>query len=115
MNGNCTACNIMIDINTHKKDRTVSKTCYNKNIRENNINTLPPNKINASYQQPNVENVNNKKKIKINNNKDNNNNVSTYGNHRHVIIGPSDVGKTYYMLKILEVIGNQRPTYILTR
>ena len=31
-----------------------------------------------------------------------NNNVSTYENHRHVVIGPSNVGKTYYMLKILE-------------
>ena len=28
--------------------------------------------------------------------------VSTYANHRHVVIGPSNVGKTCYMLKILE-------------
>ena len=33
-----------------------------------------------------------------------NNNVSTYENHRHVVIGRSNVGKTYYMLKILEKI-----------
>ena len=93
MNRNCTACNIMIDINNYKKDRTVCKTCYNKNKRKNKINT--------SYQQPNIENVN----------KD----VSTCENHRYVIIGPSNVDKTYYMLKVLEKIGNQRPIHIITR
>ena len=104
----------MIDINNYKKDRTVCKTCY-KNERKNNTNTLPPNKINTSYQQPNVENVNNKKKLKINDNKDNKPNISTYENHRHVVIGPSNVGKTYYMLKMLEKKGNQRPIHIITR
>ena len=44
-----------------------------------------------------------------------NNDVSTYENHRHVIIGPSNVGKTYYMPKILEKIGNKRPIHIITR
>ena len=95
MNRNCTACNILIDINNYKKDRTVCKTCYNKNRRKNKINTLPPNK-----------NINNK---------DNNTNVSTYENHRHVIIGPSNVGKTYYMLKILEKMDNKRPIHTKTR
>ena len=80
----------MIDIINYKKDRTVRKTCFNKNKRKNNNNTLPPNKNNTSYQQPN------------NNNKDNNTNVSTYENHRHGIIGPSNVGKTFYMLEVLE-------------
>ena len=98
MNRNCTACNIMIDINNYKKDRTVCKTCYNKNKRKKNIDTSPPKK--------NIENVDNK---------DNNPNNSTYENHRHVIIGPSNVGKTYYMLKVLEKIGNQRPIHIITR
>ena len=101
MNRNCTACNIMIDINIYRKDRTICKTCYNKDKRKNNINTLPPNKINTSYQQPNIENVNK--------------NVSTYENHRHVIIGPSNVGKTFYKLKVLEKIGNQKPIHIITR
>ena len=68
----------MIDKNIYKKDRTVCKTCYKKNRRKNNNNTLPPNKYNTSYQQPNIENVYN--------------NVSTYENHRHVIIGLSKVG-----------------------
>ena len=45
MNRNCSACDIMIDINNYKKDRTVCKTCYNKNKRKNNINTLPQKKI----------------------------------------------------------------------
>ena len=44
-----------------------------------------------------------------------NNNVSTYENHRQVIIGPSNVGKTYYILKILEKIGDKRPIHIITR
>ena len=91
----------MIDINKYKKDRTICKTCYNINKRKNKINTLPPNRNNTSYQQPNIENVNK--------------NVSTCGNHRHVMIGPSNVGKTYYMLKILEKRGNQRPIHIIIR
>ena len=101
MNRNCTACNIMIDVNNYKKDRTVCKSCYNINKRKNNNVTLPTNKINTSYQQPNVENVNKKD--------------SNFENHRHVIIGPSNVGKTYYMLQVLEKIGNQRPIHIITR
>ena len=106
MNNNCTACNIMIDINNYKKDRTVCRDCYNKKKRKNNFNTLPPNKNNTSYQQPNIENVNNK---------NNNPNLSTYENRANVVIGPRKVGKTYYMLKILEKIDNQRPIHIITR
>ena len=91
----------MIDINNYKKDRTVCKSCYNISRRKNNINTLPPNKNNTSYHQPNIENVNN--------------DASTYENHRHVVIAPSGVGKTYYMLKVLEKIGDKRPIHIITR
>ena len=101
MNRNCTVCNIMIDMKNYRKDRTVCKSCYNISRRKNNINTLPPNKNNTSYQQPNFENVNN--------------DVSTYENHRHVVIGPSNVGKTYYLLKVLEKIGDKRPIHIITR
>ena len=107
MNRNCTACNILTDINNFKKDRTVCKTSYNINKRMNNINTLPPNKT--------FENVENKKKQKNIDNKDNNPNVLTYENHRHVIIGPSTVGRTFYMLKVLEKRGNKRPIHIITR
>ena len=81
-------------MNIYKKERTVCKSCYNISKRKNNINTLPPNKK--------IGNVDNKKKQKNNNNKDNNPNLSTYENHRHVVIGPSNVGKTFYMLNVLE-------------
>ena len=102
MNRNCTACDIMIDINIYKKDRTVCKTCFNKNKRKNNNDKLPTKKINTSYQHPNIENVNNK-------------NLSTFENRANVIIGPRNVGKTYYMLKVLEKIDNKRPIHIITR
>ena len=94
----------MIDENNNLKHRTICKKCHNENRRKNN-NTLPPN----------IENVNNKKKLKINSNNNNNDIVSKFENHRHVIIGPSNVGKTYYMLKVLEKIGDQRPIHIITR
>ena len=112
MNRNCSACNIILDINNYKKDRTVCKICYNKNKRKN---TLPPNKINTSHQQLNIENINNKKKLKINNNNANNDAVSKYEKHAYVVIGPRNVGKTFYLLKVLEKIGNQRPIHITTR
>ena len=89
----------MIDKNNYKKDRTVCKSCYNINKRKNKMNTLPPNK----------------KKENVDNNKDNNPNLSTYENHRHVVIGPSNLGKTFYMLKVLENIGNKRPIHIITQ
>ena len=101
MNRVFTACNIMIDINNYKKDRTVCKSCYTISKRKNNINTLPQNKNNTSYQEPNIENVNN--------------NLSTYENRANVVIDPRNVGKTYYMLKVLEKIGNKRPIHIITR
>ena len=94
----------MIDENNYLKHRTIIKKCHNENRRKNN-NTLPPN----------IENVNKKKKLKINSNNNNNDIVSKFENHRHVIIGPSNVGKTYYMLKVLEKIGDQRPIHIITR
>ena len=91
----------MIDINNYKKDRTVCKTCYNINKRKNNNNTPTLNKIKTSYQQPIIENVKSKKNLKIKNNKDINPNISAYENRANVVIGPRNVGKTYYMLKIL--------------
>ena len=101
MNRNCSACNIIIDINNYKKDRTVCKSCYNINKIKNNNIVLTPNK--------NIENVDN------NNNKDNNPNLSSYENRANVVIGPRNVGKTYYMLKVLEKLGNKRPINIITR
>ena len=48
-NKNCSACNIKLDINNYKKDRTICKDCYNKKKRKNNITQ---NKITTSDQQP---------------------------------------------------------------
>ena len=107
MNRSCTACNIMIDINNYEKDRTVCKTCYNKNKRKNNniILTLNDLKTTTNKLDKNIENVNN----------NNNDIVSSYENRANVIIGPRNVGKTFYMLKVLEKIDNQRPIHIITR
>ena len=33
-NKNCSACNIKLDINNYKKDRTVCRDCYNKKKRK---------------------------------------------------------------------------------
>ena len=100
MNRFCNTCNIKIDENNFLKERTVCKSCYNKNRRKNNKNNI------IRSQQPNVENFGNFDKNPI---------VLAYASHRKVIIGPSNVGKTYYMLKKLEKIANKRPTHIRTR
>ena len=103
----CTVCNIKIDEDNCKKDRNICKNCYNINRKKYN-NKEKKRKIDDSVdkiEKPKIDNVNNP----------NNNIVSTYENHRHVIIGPSNVGKTYYMLKVLEKIGNKRPINIITR
>ena len=84
----------MIVENNYLKHRTIRKKCHNEHRRKNNNNITTENEIITTPEQPKI-------------NKINNNNVSTYENHRHVVIGPSNVGKTYYMLKMLEKIGNQ--------
>ena len=91
-NKNCSACNIKLDINNYKKDRTICKECYNKKKRKND---LIQNEITTSHQQPKPEN-------------DNNN------NNRTLLVGPSFSGKTYLMLKILSRITN-RDIYIITK
>ena len=72
-NKNCSACNIKLDINNYKKDRTVCRDCYNKKKRKNN---LIQNEITTSHQQPKIENNN---------------------NSRTLLVGPSFSGKTYLM------------------
>ena len=57
----------------------------------------------------------NKKSFLLEKQKHDNNSSVSYENHRNVRNGPSNVGKTYYMLKILEKIGNKRPIHIITR
>ena len=86
------------------KNRTVFKSCYNKKRRKNiTYNTSTQN------QQPQIQS------IKNNNDNDNNPSVSAYENHRHVVTGPSNVGKTFHMLKILEKIGDKIPIHIKTQ
>ena len=96
----CTVCNKEIDEDNCKKDRKYCRNCYNINRKKSNINE-------KKRQFDNSVN-----KIKIDNS---DNIVPKFENHRHVIIGPSNVGKTFYMLKILEKIGNKRLIHIITR
>ena len=100
MNRNCGACNIKIDENYYLKHKTVCKSCYKENRRKN---TKIEKEIHTT-QQPKIDNVNNKNTI-----------VSKFENRANVIIGPRNVGKTYYMLKVLEKIGNKKPIHIITR
>ena len=101
MNRNCGACNINIDENNYLKHRTICKKCHNENRRKKNNNTITENVI-VTTPQPKIDKINN-------------NNVSTFEDHACVVIGPRNVGKTYYMLKVLEKIGNKRPIHIVTR
>ena len=98
----CTVCGIKIDVDNCKKDRNICKNCYNMNRKKYN---------NKEKKRKFDDSVNKIEKPKI----DKINNVSTYENRANVIIGPRNVGKTFYMLKILEKIGNQRPIHIITR
>ena len=82
---NFSVCNIKLDINNYKKDRTVCKDCYNKKKRKNNL-----------IQQPKIENEND-----INNN-------------RTLLVGSSFAGKTYLMLKILSRLMD-RDIYIINK
>ena len=92
----------MIDENIYLKHRTICKKCHNENGRKNNNNTITENEIDTTPQQPKIDKIIN-------------NNVSTFENRANVIIGPRNVGKTYYMIKVLEKIGNKRPIHIITR
>ena len=87
-NKNCSVCNIKLDINIYKKDRTVCKDCYNKKKRKNKITI-------SHQQQPIIENGNN-------------------NNNRTLFVGSSFSGKTYLMLKILSRMID-RDIYIITK
>ena len=90
-NKNCPVCNIKLDVNNYKKDRTVCKDCYYEKKRKNN---LVRNEITISHQQPKIENGNN--------------------NNRTLLVGASFSGKTHLMLKTLSRIPD-RDTYIITK
>ena len=84
-NKNCSVCNIKLDINTYKKNRTLCKACCNRKKRKNNL-----------IQQLKIENGNN-------------NNIN-----RTLLVGPSFSSKTYLMLKILSRMID-RDIYIITK
>ena len=85
MNRICILCNIKKDKNNYLKDRTVCKSCYKWNRRKNN----KKNPLIQNQQPKNDDNIIN----------DNNTSVSAYEKYRKVIIGTSNVGKTYCMVK----------------
>ena len=101
MNRNCSICYITIDENNYLKHRTICKKCDIENRRKNNNNTITENEIVTKSQQAKINKINN--------------NVSINENHACVIIGPRNVSKICYLLKLLEKIGNKRPIHIITR
>ena len=66
-------------------------------------------------QQPKIDNVNKEFLLPEKQKQVNNPRVSEYEIHRDVIIGPTNAGKSYYMLKKLEKLGKKRPVHIITR
>ena len=101
----CTVCKIEIDEHNCKKDRNIFKICCNmnrkkyKNTEKKRIYDDSRNKT----EKPKNDNVNNKVI------------VPKHENHAYVVFGPRNLGKTYYMLKVLEEIGDKRPIHIIIR
>ena len=117
----CIVCEQELDENNfYKKVKNKCKNCLNKKLECNVCGKLFTKKWLTTHSErehppkSNVSKPNNNNNTIIKN-EINNTNDSTLENHRHVIIGPSNVGKTYYMLKVLERIGNKRPIDIITR
>ena len=103
MNRICITCNIEIDESNYLKDRSVCKSCYNENRRKNH---QPESDDKKKRKCDNSLNKIEKPKI---------DKVPKYENHAYVIVGPRNVGKTYYMFKVLEKIDNKKPIHIITR
>ena len=40
---NCSSCNIKLDINNYKKDRTICKDCYSRKKRKKQFNSTTKN------------------------------------------------------------------------
>ena len=92
-NKNRSVCNIKLDINIYKKDRTVCQDCYNKKKRKI---ILIQNEIVTSHQQPKIANGNNNK------------------NNRTLLVGCAFAGKTHLLLKVLSRLPNW-DVYITTK
>ena len=84
----------MIDENIYLKLGIICKKCHNENRRKNNSHSITENEIDTTPQQTKIDKINN-------------NNFSTFENYARVVFGPRNVGKTYYILKILEEIGDK--------
>ena len=113
----CIECGKNLDENNfYKKVKNKCKNCLNKNLKCQICGIFFTKKWSITHierehqsSEPNVlENVNN-------NNNDSNLNVSKYENHAYVVIRPRNVGKTYYMLKLLQKISDKRLIHITTR
>ena len=107
----CIECGQVDENNFYKKVKNKCKDCLNKKLECNVCGKL----FTKKWLTTHIEREHPPKSIMSKPNNKNNTNDSTIENHRHVIIGPSNVGKTYYMLKVLEKIDNQRPIHIITR
>ena len=104
--------------NFYKKVKNRCKDCLNKKLKCEVCGKFFSKKwLTNHIEREHQSNVNNDNKIILPENRDNDNNtnVETFQNRANVIIGPRNVGKTYYMLKVLEKIGNKRPIHIITR
>ena len=98
-------CNLEKDGDNCKKDRIIYKICYNIN-RKNYNNNKNKRKFDGpmkNVEKPKIDNGNNKK-IGL-----------KYENHAYVVIGPRNVGKADYMLKVPEKIGDKTPIHKITR
>ena len=113
----CNECKKELDeSNFYEKVKNKCKNCLNKKLECKECGKLFTKKWMTTHiereHHRSSESKPNNTTIK---NEINNTNDLTLENHRHVIIGPSNVGKTYYMLKILEKIDSKRPIHIITR
>ena len=112
----CNECRKELDeSNFYKKVTNKCKNCLNKKLECKECGKLFTKKWMTTHIEREHHHHQSSESKPNNKNEINNTNDLTLENHRHVIIGPSNVGKTYYMLKILEKIDSKRPIHIITR
>ena len=107
----CYTCDIEIHKDNYLKNRSVCRSCYNKNRRKNNNNTL------IQSEQPKSDNDKKKRKVvnSVNNTNINKKKRKLFEsvNNRTLIIGFSNCGKTYLMNHILHQ--RQEPIFLFTK
>ena len=104
----------------YRKVKNKCKDCFNKKLKCELCGKFFIKKLFTSHNerehQPSEPKPNNNETVfPEKQNQVSNLSVSAYDKHRHVIVDPSNVGKTYYILKILAQIGKKRPIFIKTR